>query len=110
MRKPQNPRAPFAAAAKQLAAMAIPAQKVSDTAALVPNWRLGTQTESKVDYARNILADLNDQARKLNNLYKLYKRLGKLDVARECLERVRLLGNSSSNPWYSEAVKILEGK
>jgi hypothetical protein len=108
MRKPQNPREPFAEQAGKLAAMAEEAEKVRDTAELVPNWDLGEETTARVDEARAVLGEHNDQARRLNNLYKLYHRLGKVHLARECLQRVRLLGDGSSNPWYAEALKILE--
>ncbi|MFW5857566.1 MAG: hypothetical protein ACOCX4_06795, partial [Planctomycetota bacterium] len=109
MRKPQNPRAPFAAQARRLQAMAVEAEKVRDAAQLVPNWDLGHEATAQVDEAESILQEHNDQARRLYNLYKLYHRLGKVDLARECLERVRLLGDVSSNPWYAEVTKALEG-
>jgi tetratricopeptide (TPR) repeat protein len=109
MRKPQNPRQPFAEQARRLRAMALEAERIRNLAALVPNWDLGETTSAQVEEARSILGEHNDQARRLHNLYKLYHRLGKVELARESLQRVRLLGDVSSNPWYAEAVKTLEG-
>ncbi|MBN2711376.1 MAG: hypothetical protein JXR97_02945 [Planctomycetes bacterium] len=110
MRKPESARGPFAEQAKILSAMAIEAQAIKDTADLVPGWNLGDETSQQVDYAATVLADHNDQARRLNNLYQLYRGRGKPHLARECLVRIQLLGKASSNPWFTEADNILSGR
>lgn len=110
MRKPENPRSDFAEQAKVLSAMTREAEIIKETADLVPDWNLGDDTSRQVEYATSVMADSNDQARRLYNLYSLYQKHGKLQFARECLVRIGLLGDLSSNPWYTEAEQILTGR
>lgn len=110
MRRPESPRDPFARQARTLQGMVAEAEKVTALADVVANWNLGDVTDQQVLEARNIIGEHNDQAKILYNLYQSYKKGGKIPLARECLIRVVLLGNAKSNPWYTEAYKLVYGK
>lgn len=109
MRRPESPRKVFADQAVILKAMAEKAEEIIEINNLVASWRLGDTTEDQVSYAKNTLADHADQSQTLWNLAMLYRDRGRLPEARECAQRVLILGDVGKNPWYDEARKWIEG-
>lgn len=109
MRRPESDRAAFAEQAKILRAMAEKAIEIIKTNDLVSSWRLGDTTEDQVNYARNVMSDHADQSQRLWDLSALYRERGRLPEARECAQRVLILGDVGKNPWYDEAKKWIEG-
>lgn len=109
MRRPESPRGAYAEQAAILQAMAKKAVEIIETNDLVSSWRLGDTTEDQVNYARSVLSDHADQSQRLWNLSALYRERGRLREARECAQRVLLLGDVGNNPWHDEAQKWIDG-
>lgn len=107
MRAPSSPREAFAAKAKQIAEAAVIADEIIHLSSLAPQWTGAGKTRESVNLSRRVLAEQSDQAQRLWNVGRIYRDRGEIAWFRECMERLLLLGDNRSNPFYAEAVKVL---
>lgn len=106
-RQPSSPRAEFAEAAEGLKTLARAAEETLRIRSLATTIELSEKSRLALSISRQILAEQGGQAQSLWNLGRLYRDRGEIGRFRECLERILLLGDNASNPFYVEAKTLL---
>lgn len=107
LRQPATPREEFATPAAELRRLSMAAEEVLRSHTLGQGIELTAKSRAALSVARQILAEQGSQAQSLWNLGRLYRDRGEIPRFRECLERIILLGENQSNPFYVEARNIL---
>ncbi len=106
-RAPTTPRSAFGERVAPIPEAANLADEILGLAALAPQWTNSGKPREAANLSRRVLQEQSEQAQRLWNVGRIYRERGEIEWFRECMERVLLLGDNKSNPFFLEARKVL---